>query len=109
MNQIISLAETQKDAFEACWTALDSLTQVHNRFSIALFDRLKKRGSHRGEKWKTGAALVYQIRCAIVHAGGKDMIFDSYPDGENAIEAVLPHVEYAALLLVGIKLVEPTP
>lgn len=100
MNQIIGLAETQKDAFEACWMALDQLNNV-NQFATALFRRVTKK-KVGGEKWKTGAALVYQIRCAIVHAGEKDMIFESFPDGAEAVKAVLPHVERAALLLVGV-------
>ncbi|MBF0306420.1 MAG: hypothetical protein HQL41_12305 [Alphaproteobacteria bacterium] len=102
MNQIIGLAETQKDAFEACWTALDQLNNM-NQFSTALIRRVAAKG-YRGVKWKTGAALVYQIRCAIVHAGEKDMIFESFPDGEVAVATVLPHVERAALLLVGVEL-----
>ena len=103
LNQITGLAETQQDAFEACWTALDAL-KGQNRFTTALFRRLSKKKLDGGKRWQTGAALVYQIRCAVVHAGEKDMIFENFSDGENAIEAVLPHVERAALLLVGIEL-----
>lgn len=103
MNQIIGLAETQKDAFEACWTALDQINNK-NRFSTALFRRVQKKGIGGGGKWKTGAVLIYQIRCAIVHAGEMDMIFESFPDGEEAVETILPHVERAALLLVGVEL-----
>lgn len=105
MSQIIGLAETQKDAFEACWAALDQLKNV-NQFSTALFRRVAKKGTGGG-KWKTGAALIYQIRCAIVHAGEKDMIFERFPDGEAAVVAILPHVERAALLLVGVELSQP--
>jgi hypothetical protein len=105
INQITGLAETQKDAFETCWTALDQLKNV-NRFATALFRRVEKRGAANGGKWKTGAALVYQIRCAIVHAGEKDMIFENFPDGEEALEAVLPHIERAALLLVGVDILK---
>ena len=86
MNQIIGLAEKEKEAFEACWTALDQINNV-NQFSTALFRRVVRKGAGGGGKWKTGAALIYQIRCAIVHAGEKDMIFESFPDGEEAIKA----------------------
>lgn len=103
MNQITGLAETQKDAFEACWTALHDMKNI-NQFAAALFRRISKRGQTGGGKWQQGAALVYQIRCAIVHAGEKDIIFESFPDGDKAIETVLPHVERAALLLIGIEL-----
>ncbi|MBP2233481.1 hypothetical protein J2847_006820 [Azospirillum agricola] len=107
MNQIIGLAETQQDAFEACWTALDQIKNT-NHFSAALFRRIAKKGigagAGGGGKWRIGAALIYQIRCAIVHAGEKDMIFESFSDGEEAVRVILPHVERAALLLVGINL-----
>lgn len=103
MNQITGLAETQQDAFEACWTALNAIKN-NNRFAAALFRRLEKKGVGGGIKWKIGAALIYQIRCAIVHAGEKDMIFDNFPDGDFALEATLPCVERASLLLVGIDL-----
>lgn len=103
MNQVIGLAEAQQDAFEACWNTLDQMRNT-NRFAAALFRRVEKKGAASGGKWKTGAALVYQIRCAIVHAGEKDMIFENFPDGEIAVEAVLPDVERAALLLAGVEL-----
>lgn len=104
MNQIVGLAEAQQDAFEACWTSLDALKNT-NRFATALFRRLEKKGAIGGGRWKTGAALIYQARCAIVHAGEKDIIYENFPDGDAAIEAVLPHVERAALLLVGVEVV----
>lgn len=101
MGQIVSLAETQQDAFESCWNALDQLNNA-NQFCTALFRKLSRTGG--GGKWKTGAALIYQIRCAIVHAGEKDLIFENFPDGQQVVETVLPHVERAALLLVGVEL-----
>lgn len=100
MNQIKGLAQNQKDAFEACWSALDTLKN-QNRFAAALFRKVRDRGA-QGQKWETGAALVYQVRCAVVHAGQKDLIFEGFSDGDEVIEALLPAVERAALLLVGI-------
>lgn len=102
MNQIKGLAESQQDAFEACWTAVDQLKNS-NRFAAALFRKLKTKGEAAGAKWQTGAALVYQVRCAVVHAGQKDIIFENFPDGDQVIDALLPEVERAALLLVGIE------
>lgn len=103
MNQIINLAESQQVAFESCWSALDAMRNT-NRFAAALFRRLDRKGVNGGGRWRTGAALVYQVRCAIVHAGEKDIIFENFPDGDDVIEEVLPYVERAALLLVGIDL-----
>ena len=101
-HQIICLAETQQLAFEACWTALNSIKNT-NRFAAALFRRADRKGLVSGGKWSTGAALVYQARCAIVHAGEKDMIFENFDDGQQALEVMLPHVERAALLIMGLE------
>jgi hypothetical protein len=103
MNQIAGLAADHPQPFEACWTTLAAIKNS-NRFVAALFRTIDKKGHNGGGKSKAGAALIYQIRCAIVHAGEKDMIFEQYPDGEEALEAIISDVERAALLLVGIEL-----
>jgi hypothetical protein len=102
LTQITGLASTQQDSFEACWTALHSMKDT-NRFVAALFRRLDEK-KVRGPKWEIGAALIYQIRCAVVHAGGKDMIFENFNDGDAALTEILPFVERAALRLVGVEL-----
>lgn len=102
-NQIIGLAETQKHAFEACWTSLNQIRNV-NSFVAALFRRVEKRRVHNTREWETGAVLIYQIRCAVVHSGEKNLIFESFSDGDAALGSVMPYVERAALLLVGIDL-----
>lgn len=103
LNQIIALSEPHKEIFEQCWADLDVIKNT-NRFVSALFKRLdSKRASGLG-RWQSGAALIYQIRCAVVHAGEKDMIFENFPDGDAAILAILPRVENAALRMLGITL-----
>ena len=103
MTQIVCLAETQKEAFEACWTVLDQLRNG-NRFVAALYRRIEGKKLRGGEKWRTGAILIYYMRCAVVHAGERDIIFDNFADGEGVIEEILPYIERAALLLIGIEL-----
>ncbi|NTE33385.1 hypothetical protein [Agrobacterium tumefaciens] len=103
LRQIIALAEPHQDLFEECWALLDGLKNT-NQFAAALFRRLSKKKLNGGSKWQTGAALVYQIRCAVVHAGEKDMIFENFPDGDTAVRAILPVVERAALQMLGITL-----
>jgi hypothetical protein len=103
MNQIILLAEPHKDLFEECWTELDA-HKNSNTFAAALFRRLKDKGAHKSGKWETGASLIYQIRCAVVHSGSKDMIFERYADGEAAIRLILPIMERAALRMLGVTL-----
>lgn len=103
LKQITTLAEPYQNLFEECWDALDGLRNT-NRFAAALFKRLEKKKADGQGKWQTGAALIYQVRCAVVHAGEKDMIFENYPDGDAAIKAVLPAVERTALRMLGITL-----
>lgn len=103
LKQITALAEKHQDLFEACWTAMDGMKNT-NRFVAAVFKRLEKKKANGRGKWQTGAALIYQLRCSIVHAGEKDMIFENFPDGDAAIKAILPIVERAALRMIGITL-----
>lgn len=103
MTQLAGLASNWPEPFEASWETLSDLKNT-NRFVAALFRRVEKKGHHTGGKAKLGAALIYQMRCAIVHAGEKDMIFEKYPDGDAAVMAVISDVEKIALTLVGIEL-----
>ena len=103
MLQLIGLAELQQDAFEACWIVLDAKRNT-NRFCAALFRKLGRKGPIGGTRWKNGAALVYFIRCAIVHAGERDIVYDNFADGEDLVIDVLPNLERASLLLIGIRL-----
>ncbi len=61
-------------------------------------------GDMKSPKHKAGAAFVYYIRCAIVHAGGKDMIFESYPDSDALLGLLKEHMEEAAFALAGLGL-----
>ena len=103
LKQIIRLAEANREPFEECWSVLHDLKNT-NQFVAALFRRIKGRTDAEAGRWNNGAALVYQIRCAVVHAGAKDMIYEQFSDADVALEAVLPSVERAALLMVGIRL-----
>ena len=103
LSQVIGLAEKQQDAFEACWLVLDAQKNT-NRFCSALFRKLGRKGPPGGVRWKNGAALIYYIRCAIVHAGEKDIVFDSFADGENIINDLMPSFERTSLILIGVKI-----
>jgi len=110
INQLISLAEDHKEQFELIFDDLREIKNT-NQFAAALFRKLNKKkpeGSGGNAKWQSGAALIYMIRCAIVHAGEKDIIFESFPDGEILIEKIIQPTEIAALSLIGIKLLEST-
>ena len=103
LKQITALAEPHRELFEDSWVELDKLRDT-NRFAAALFRRLDRKKAAGQGKWQTGAALIYQVRCAVVHAGEKDMIFENFADGDTAIAAILPTVERAALRMLGITL-----
>lgn len=103
LRQITALAEPHHDLFEECWNKLDALKNT-NQFAAALFRRVTEKKIAGQGKWKVGAALVYQTRCAVVHAGEKDMIFENFTDGETAIKAIIPSIERAALRMLGITL-----
>lgn len=100
IEQFVALVERYKEPFEYIWLALADIKD-NNKFSAAIFQKLKA-SSYSSPEWKAGAALLYYIRCAIVHAGNKDIIFDSYADGQEALTAIMPFVETGALGLAGI-------
>ncbi|WP_249692450.1 hypothetical protein [Stappia sp. WLB 29] len=103
LRQITALAEPHQDLFEECWNRLHALRNA-NRFAAALFRRIEEKKANGQGKWRTGAALVYQVRCAIVHAGERDMIFENFADGDAAIKTIIPPIERAALRMLGITL-----
>ncbi|MCA6261992.1 hypothetical protein [Phenylobacterium sp.] len=104
ISLIKGLAEIQQNAFEACWSAINQLKNG-NQFAAALFRRAQDKTYASGSRWENGAVLIYQIRCAIVHAGQRDLIFERFSDSEDVLKAVIEHIERAALLLVGIDVI----
>lgn len=103
LKQITALAEQQQSLFEECWNLLDGIKN-ENRFAAALLKSVNKKRANGQGRWQTGAALIYQIRCAVVHAGEKDMIYENFSDGNEAIKIIMPTVERAALGMLGITL-----
>jgi hypothetical protein len=103
ITQLCKLAEQHEACFEKCLSVLKEL-KGSNRFVAALFRRVSQKKWNSNGQCATGAAMIYQIRCSIVHAGTKDMIYENFDDSEAAVETVLPHVERAALLLLGVAL-----
>lgn len=85
--------------FETIRVAVDGDTS--NRFLFAL--KRPQRGKDTHTKWRQGVSYIYRMRCAIVHAGQDDIVFDRYPDGEAGLNVVLGSLESAMLNLLGIK------
>ncbi|MER8979949.1 hypothetical protein [Mesorhizobium sp. M0870] len=102
--QLAGLAERESIYFEAIYDEVARL-RGRNDFADALFKKLEGRGhKFKSPRWKAGAALIYYVRCAVVHAGEKDMIFEAYNDGDAVLEAIVRPSEEAALALSGITL-----
>lgn len=104
-SQLYSLVEKHEKLFEDISDAFEDLKKSGNTFAFAINRSMEKK--YKGDlspKWKKGASLVYAIRCAIVHAGEKDVVFEGYNDGSDAIDGILPSLELASLALVGIEM-----
>lgn len=71
-----------------------------NRFLFAIKRGLK--GS-KSSGFKKGVEYAYKIRCAIVHAGQRDVVFDSFADAEDGAKQLLVPMELAVLELLGIR------
>lgn len=104
MSQIGLLSERATPCFEMIFEAIRS-EQTSNRFAASLCRKLHAQGgSMKSPRHKAGAALVYYIRCAIVHSGSKDIIYESFPDSEELLGRLIEHVEEAAFALAGFEL-----
>lgn len=104
-NQLTRLAEGQKSEFEDLWITIDDFKKTGNKFSYALFRSIEVKGRAGGGKFLAAAALIYQIRCSIVHAGERDMIFEKFPDADGLLTEILPKMERIVMLLVGIDFI----
>lgn len=72
----------------------------NNKFLHAIKRSLK--GS-KSSGHATGVEYAYKIRCAIVHAGQHDVVFDRYPDAEVGVGKVLRPMEAAIVELLGLR------
>ncbi|WP_267109546.1 hypothetical protein [Xanthomonas sacchari] len=80
----------------------DALAANANRFLLGIGRNI---GENVGrETWRHGVSFIYKIRCSIVHAGQKSIIFDRFPDGDEALSLLLPGLEKAVLCLLGLRI-----
>ncbi len=102
IDQFAELSLSAQTEFDGVF---DTLTLIKNANSFAR--EIHKKVSQRGglnSKAKKGACAVYYIRCAIVHAGDRDLIFENYPDGDALLDAILLNTELASLRISGLTL-----
>jgi t-SNARE complex subunit (syntaxin) len=93
-----------KEALEAIFEQIhDKIAEQienRNRFAVAIEKKSKKNpGKGKAEK---AAAEVYAIRCAIAHAGTKDIFYEQFTDAVTSVSGVLPLLEEAVLTYLGI-------
>ena len=102
--QLSRLAETRKSYFEMIYHAISDAAGT-NQLAAALLRKLSEQSAEmRAPEWKGGSALTYFLRCAIVHAGQKDMIYEAYSDGDILVDLIMEHIEEAAFSLAGLHL-----
>lgn len=87
------------DSAERIADAVDALNV--NRFAHALrksfSDKSKLKDRRKAGK---GAQYIYSTRCAIVHAGARDIIIDEYPDYGEVLDAIERELGLAAFRAV---------
>jgi hypothetical protein len=102
LNQLSLLAEQHKSPFEDLRDIVAGMTKT-NTFAESIARKLEDKGSfYKSPKYKAGAAMMYYVRCAIVHAGEKDLIFESFDDGVELVDAIISCSESAALTIAGV-------
>lgn len=81
----------------------------NNRFAAALKRKFDKEGPEVRGSANKGSAYIYYIRCAIVHAGSKDLIFEEYEDAEDVLDAIMVTFERLTLSACGFAALETSP
>jgi hypothetical protein len=100
------------DEAEAVYDIITSLPS--NRFALALVRKLKAKSEEVAaagaitkadfaNKKRMGSELLYGIRCAIVHAGARDIMIESFPDADEVLDAVEAYLSRIALACSGIR------
>lgn len=105
LKQLLAIAEQSQSYFESIRATVFQLRSSGNAFANAIVNKLQKQGgSINASQWKSGACIVYYMRCAIVHAGEKDIVFEAYCDGNDVLDALIPNMELAALACCGVDI-----
>jgi hypothetical protein len=103
--QLYSLCENIQDAVELFDLECEKLKSSNNRYIWGISKSIGRKFSNGlSPSWKRGCSNIYAIRCSIVHAGERDVVFDVFDDGHEAIEALIPPLETIALRLLGIRM-----
>lgn len=98
--QLISLAEDAdlKSEFQHLNAEFDALIAANNQFILKL-DKGAEGDPLYGsqEIFRKGVLRFYKLRCSIAHAGTSSVIYEQFPDADDAANALLPAIEAIAL------------
>lgn len=109
INQFINLIETCGliSYFDRFVDVADKLRMENNQFCSSLerqWDKETRKPQFSG-KFKKGAYLCYQVRCAIVHAGDISLLYESFDDADMALLAFAIPLEEAITEYLGFEIV----
>lgn len=99
-KEVVSVNNLQQ-YFEAI---RDEAIKLSGNTLVKAIEAELRESGEKGPSWKVGVAIIYKLRCAIVHAGQKHVVFDRHNDGNDALVALVPLLEDAVLALLGLRL-----
>ncbi|WP_164074888.1 hypothetical protein [Stenotrophomonas maltophilia] len=99
-KEVVSVNSLQQ-YFEAI---RDEAAKLSGNTLIKAIETEIRESGEKGPSWKVGVAIIYKLRCAIVHAGQKHVVFDRHQDGNDALVDLVPLLEDAVLALLGLRL-----
>ncbi|WP_312135044.1 hypothetical protein [Brevundimonas sp.] len=102
MAQFGALQNIDTPLIEAFYDQV-TLSKTTNSFASAIFRKINQNAQQLNSKKLKGFAAIYYIRCAVVHAGEKDIIFESYQDAEDLLADLLPELSKIALSMSGLR------
>lgn len=106
-NQLIALADEAdlKTEFELLDAEFERLLASGNQFIIRLDKAAESELLYRApERYKKAVIRFYKLRCAIAHAGTSSVIYEQFPDADQAVMAMLPFIEVIALKSLKISM-----
>lgn len=106
-EQLCTLIEKKNitHLFDVVPNIIEGLLKKNNRFAHALKRDISRTIKDERLAWRRGAAWVYKVRCAIVHAGG-GIIIENFADADDVVEALLPTVEKTAAEVLGVNFLD---
>lgn len=103
INQILKLSPLSAVHFEEVCNVVDTASLAGNTLAVAFKQKLVRNNSPGSGRTDHGAVFVYYMRCAIVHAGDKDILYERFADGEALLVELMPSIERAAMEISGVR------